>query len=282
MMKLGQRPQSGKDEYESDASEHLEALRGLALDDGSPDYNKINEYIKTKRHQTWGNVKPFFMAAQQRKCGFCEVKITESTGDVEHYRPKNAVWTVKNPGSEQEDLVNLRGRSYHKDFGSGYWWLTYSWDNYLVSCPTCNQKWKSAVFPIAQARSGPPVVGDESSETPLLLDPFGTESPSNHLAFDALGQIETYQNSVIGMKTIETCGLDRESLRSDRQEKASRAWRLLKRLPSSNTEAETQEILQDLREMGRIEYAHSGMVRSIFEQSTGMSWSQLEAAGPSV
>ena len=151
-----------------------------------------------------------------------------------------------------------------------------------MCCPTCNQKWKSAVFPIAEARYGPPVVGDETVETPLLLDPFGTESPSNHLAFDALGQIEAYQNSAAGMKTIETCGLDRESLRSDRQEKAARAWRLLKRLPSSQSEAETQEILQDFREMGKTEYAHSGMVRSIFEQSTGMNWNQLEVAEPSV
>lgn len=280
MMQFGQRPQAGRVKYESEASEHRGVLNGLELDDGSPDYNKINEYIKTKRNQIWGDVKPFFMAAQQRKCGFCEAKLTESTGDVEHFRPKNAVWTVRNPGSEREDLVNVRGRTYNKDFESGYWWLTYSWDNYLVSCPTCNQKWKSAVFPIAQARSGPPVVGDESSESPLLLDPFGPESPSNHLAFDDLGQIEAYENSVIGMKTIETCGLDRESLRSDRQEKAARAWRLMRRLLSSDTEAETQEILQDIREMGRIEYAHSGMVRSIFEQSTGLSWIQLEAAVP--
>lgn len=275
MMQLGQRPQAGRVEFESEASEHREALKGLALEDGSPDYNKINEYIKTKRNQIWGHVKPFFMAAQQRKCGFCEVKITESTGDVEHYRPKNAVWTVRNPGREREDLVNVRGRTYNKDFGSGYWWLTYSWDNYLVSCPTCNQKWKNAVFPIAQARSGRPVVGDESSETPLLLDPFGTESPSNHLTFGEFGQVEAYQNSVIGMKTIESCGLDRESLRSDRQEKAARAWRLLRRLASSDTEAETQEVLQDFREMGKVEYAHSGMVQSIFEQNTGISWSQI-------
>ena len=111
MMQLGQRPQAGKIEYESEASAHRDALKGLALDDGSPDYNKINEYTKSKRNQIWGDVKPFFMAAQQRKCGFCEVIITESTGDIEHYRPKNAIWTVRNPGSELEDLVNVRGRT---------------------------------------------------------------------------------------------------------------------------------------------------------------------------
>lgn len=282
MMQFGQRPQAGQHEYKSGTSAHREALRGLALDDGSPDYNQINKYIKTKRNQLWGNVKPFFMGAQQRKCGFCEVKITESTGDVEHYRPKNAVWTVNEPGGEQEDRVNVRGRCFNKDFESGYWWLTYSWDNYLLSCPTCNQKWKSALFPIAETRSGPPVVGDETTETPLLLDPFGVESPSDHLAFDALGQIEAYQNSVKGVKTIETCGLDRESLRSARHEKAVRAYRLLKRLLSSGTEVETQGILQEFREMGQVEYAHSGMVRSIFEQSTGMNWNQLEVAGPSM
>ena len=248
------------------------------------------EHAKLSASAFWSRVRNEIKADAEAlrrrfhgKCAFCEAKMEHvANPHIEHYRPKNAVWTVRNPGSEREDLVNVRGRTYNKDFESGYWWLTYSWDNYLVSCPTCNQKWKSAVFPIAQVRSGPPVVGDETSETPLLLDPFGTESPSTHLAFDSLGQIEAYQNSVIGMKTIETCGLDRESLRSDRQEKAARAWRLLKRLLSSVTEPETQEILQDFREMGRIEYAHCGMVRSIFEQSTGMSWSQLDVTGPSV
>ncbi len=277
MIQFETRPSQDRREYEATALKHVHALHELTLPDGSPDYELINDYIKDRRNQIWGSVKPSFMAAQNRKCGFCEVKLTQSTGDVEHFRPKNAVWTLMNPGVEVEDLVNVRGRNYSKDFDSGYWWLAYSWDNYLVSCPTCNQKWKSALFPVVQPRNGRPVIGDESQETTLLLDPFGSESPSDHLSFDDLGQVEPRQKSQIGTETIKTCGLDRESLRSSRHEKAVRAHRLLRNLLASKTAIQTQTILDDFHELGKIEYEHSGMVRSIFEQSTGMKWRDLEA-----
>jgi hypothetical protein len=205
------------------------------------------------------------------------VIITESTGDVEHYRPKNAVWSLNEPGEELEDLVNVRGRKFNKDFDSGYWWLAYSWDNYLVSCPTCNQKWKSALFPIAESRTQAPAPGDENNETPLLLDPFGSELPANHLSFDEFGQVESFNSSEIGFETIKTCGLDRESLRSSRVEKAVRAFRLLKLFAETAADSpEFQVILSDFYELGRAEYVHAGMVRAIFEQKTGMHWGQLQ------
>jgi len=122
------------------------------------------------------------------------------------------------------------------------------------------------------------MIGDEESEAALLLDPFGMESPFFHLAFDDLGQVQAFENSRIGYETIVTCGLDRESLRSSRYEKAVRAFFLLKRLSVAETTDETKEILADFYELGRAQYVHSGMVRCVFVQNTGMSWDALETA----
>jgi len=278
MMQFANRPEQGRQSFEERVAKHIAALLELKSQDGTPDYTAINEYIDDRRNQVWGDVKPHFMEAKQRKCGFCEVFITESTGDVEHYRPKNAVWSLAERGEELENLVNIRGRKFNKDFGSGYWWLAYAWDNYLVSCPTCNQKWKSALFPIAEQRTMPPEPGDEATETALLMDPFGAESPVSHLTFDDLGQIQAFQNSQIGLETIITCGLDRESLRSSRYEKAVRAFALLRNLAIADTPEETHQILADFHEMGRTKHVHSGMIRCIFVQNTGMSWDILETS----
>ncbi len=278
MILFGSRPDNGREAFENKAAAHEEALVGIVLANGSPDRTAINAYLDTKCNHIWGDAKPFFMKGQHRKCGFCEVKITESTGDVEHYRPKNAVWHLKTRGRELEDVVNRRGRSYYKSYSSGYWWLAYSWDNYLVACPTCNRTWKSALFPVTKRRRRAPRRGDEDSEEPLLLDPFGDRDPAEHLEFGDFGQVEPHSGSTIGEKTIETCGLDRESLRSSREEKATRAHRLVRRLKRAIDRKQRREILFDIEEMGGGEYQHAGMVRAIFEQGTGLKWTIFPAS----
>ncbi len=113
-------------------------------------------------------------------------------------------------------------------------------------------------------------------EGPLLLDPFGDRDPAEHLAFDSLGQIKPHLNSKIGRKTIETCGLDRESLRDSRHEKARKVYDLMSDLEREGNSEKRMEILEDLWELGRIEYAHAGMARAIFQQGMGLSWSELD------
>jgi hypothetical protein len=54
------------------------------------------------------------------KCAYCEASTdVVAHGDVEHYRPKSI-----------------------------YWWLAYTYDNYLYACQICNQNYKSDNFPI--------------------------------------------------------------------------------------------------------------------------------------
>ena len=277
MILFGSRPENGRADFEQKTADHLEHLEGLELADGSPNYAAIHAFVDD--NEDWqSGVKKHFMAAQHRKCGYCEVKITDSTGDVEHYRPKKAVWDLASAGEELEDLVNQQGRKYDRIHASGYWWLAYAWDNYLVTCTNCNRKWKSALFPVDPPREGAPQPGDEHLEQALVLDPFDDRNPAEHLTFDELGQIEAFGGSRIGQKTIETCGLDRESLRDSRELKAIKAHQLVKELESASV-SRKQTILADIKLNGNLKYLHAGVFRAIFEQKTRLPWSVLDALG---
>lgn len=68
----------------------------------------------------WKSAKTQLKKESHGKCAYCEAN-TEvvAHGDVEHYRPKSI-----------------------------YWWLAYTYDNYLYACQICNQNYKSNNFPI--------------------------------------------------------------------------------------------------------------------------------------
>ncbi|WP_089812008.1 hypothetical protein [Chitinophaga sp. YR627] len=72
------------------------------------------------------DVKSSLLDVQGHKCCFCESKISHTSyGDVEHYRPKSA-WV------QHEEALNK----------PGYFWLSYDWNNLLLSCELCNQRYK--------------------------------------------------------------------------------------------------------------------------------------------
>lgn len=66
----------------------------------------------------WKQSKDQLLAESNDKCAYCETptKVVDY-GDVEHFRPKSI-----------------------------YWWLAYSYENYLPSCAICNQKYKKDAF----------------------------------------------------------------------------------------------------------------------------------------
>ena len=70
------------------------------------------------------------------KCAYCEAN-TEvvAHGDVEHYRPKSI-----------------------------YWWLAYTYDNYLYACQICNQTYKSDNFPIGANQFPEPNIAHNTSD----------------------------------------------------------------------------------------------------------------------
>ncbi|MEM6684718.1 MAG: HNH endonuclease [Bacteroidota bacterium] len=108
----------------------------------------IEEEIKVRRDSIdkhdfatgrWKSAKAQLSRETKQKCAYCESPFAVvAYGDVEHYRPK-----------------------------SKYWWLAYSYENYLVSCQICNQKFKRDVFPVVNNRIKPPRFRVNSSQTTL-------------------------------------------------------------------------------------------------------------------
>jgi len=85
------------------------------------DQKQIAEGIITEHSwdsNRWKKAKDQLTKETCGKCAYCEAPWAQvAYGDVEHYRPK-----------------------------SKYWWLAYCYENYLVSCTLCNQKYKKAHF----------------------------------------------------------------------------------------------------------------------------------------
>ncbi len=146
------------------------------------------------RSYRWKPAKEQLLAETGNKCAYCEALTSVvAFGDVEHYRPKSI-----------------------------YWWLTYCYDNYLVSCQICNQRFKKDDFPIQNRRMRAPIIRHNTTdkfiaakvgqiapdpldtdqvntficlhqqERPLLLNPYFDE-PSNYFAWradDVLREVE--------------------------------------------------------------------------------------------
>ncbi|MEM7205292.1 MAG: hypothetical protein AAF628_33865 [Planctomycetota bacterium] len=87
----------------------------------------------------WKKSKDQLRIETHDKCAYCEAPSQAvAHGDVEHYRPKSI-----------------------------YWWLAYNYDNYLVSCQLCNQKFKSNNFPVFDQRLAAPPVTATSTDAEL-------------------------------------------------------------------------------------------------------------------
>jgi uncharacterized protein (TIGR02646 family) len=139
-------------------------------------------------------------ALYHNKCAYCEGLVNEGSYlQVEHYRPKKKV---------TEDVQH-----------SGYYWLAYEWSNLLWSCQKCNGK-KLNKFPIAGVRVRHPHSDslqwqiDSTNEKPLLLNPE-LDDPTQHFDFEPDGTLVAKTSE--GVKTIEVCDLNRESLKIARK-----------------------------------------------------------------
>lgn len=95
--------------------------------------------------KSWKPAKGALKLDTGGKCAYCEASTdVVAHGDVEHFRPKSI-----------------------------YWWLAFSFDNYLFSCQICNQSFKGDLFPISgQVLSGPamPVTLPIAPDLQTLLD----------------------------------------------------------------------------------------------------------------
>jgi uncharacterized protein (TIGR02646 family) len=104
-------------------------------------------------HWNEADVRGALYAAHGKVCAYCGCHLPRNDrGDVDHFRPKN-----------------LRDDPSH----DGYWWLAYEFDNYRLSCSTCNSSRKSDRFPLRR-RAHRVTFQDRARlarEARLLLDP---------------------------------------------------------------------------------------------------------------
>jgi hypothetical protein len=87
-----------------------------------------NAPLEFPAHWKAVDVRGALLAMHGWVCAFCERELGQDRrGDVEHFRPKSAA-----------------KEATHK----GYWWLAYEFENYLLSCITCNSSHKRTLFPL--------------------------------------------------------------------------------------------------------------------------------------
>jgi len=147
-------------------------------------------------------VKRTLSSIQNGKCCFCESNFEHvGYGDVEHYRPK-AGWV------QGKEKLNK----------PGYYWLAYDWDNLLLSCQICNQKYKKNYFPLVEPQSRAlDHTYELGNEAPLFIHP-ANEDPEAHIEFEE-ELPRPVNNSNKGKVTIQRSGLDRELLNTTRANK---------------------------------------------------------------
>lgn len=239
----------------------------------------------------WGRFKGKLSEAYYKRCAYCEdFAIGTAPGDVEHYRPKKRIRQLdpQHVGKEKEHLINITGRKYVDGCTTGYWWLAYDWDNYLLACPPCNQKWKSDVFPVKGDTNtrNRPLISNHHNEIPLLINPTDTD-PDEHLQFQADGTVIGLTEE--GWATIATVGLWRPSLVKKRADRLkSVEWNI------QSIEKEMQMVVPSFDNIrvaaenivwsGNYN-SHSnlfpGVIRNYFQRRANMDWDKLiELANP--
>lgn len=165
-------------EWIADAKKHLNNMIVL-------DLKGRKEYIKGNTKFWGGDIKRAFWLLGNKKCWYSEVEIELSEAEIEHFRPKNKVGTVKH---------------------DGYWWLAFNWRNFRLSYKPVNSRstsdrngelvGKGTYFPLAsgaRATNYNPNCHDILSignERPQLIDPINGQDVSL-LSYDFLeGQYE--------------------------------------------------------------------------------------------
>jgi hypothetical protein len=206
------------------------------------------------------------------KCAYCEATTAVvAHSDVEHYRPKSI-----------------------------YWWLAYTYDNYLYVCQICNQKYKSDNFPFTGVQFLAPQIRVDSTlaelelmtgnispdpidvtvnytfqtylqnhqaELALLINPY-FDNPADYFAYqedDILEEVKVIpktNNEQPYIKAMEDFyGINRVELANFRYQ-IFRKFRIFKHLISQNIEANLKnEIKEEMNFMKSDKALFAGMIR---------------------
>jgi uncharacterized protein (TIGR02646 family) len=143
---------------------------------------KLSDEIERRANKTWRSLKPEFSKLSFSKCWYCESKYRLRLLEMDHFRPKNAIYE------------NNRHR--------GYWWLAFDYTNFRLSCPSCNRL-ESCEDGITRGKGTHFPLMDENHrcfdrigialEQPVLLDPTNPADVCL-LAFGADGNVVPKSN----------------------------------------------------------------------------------------
>jgi len=223
----------------------------------------------------WKASKTQLKKESHNKCAYCEASTAiVAYGDVEHYRPKSV-----------------------------YWWLAYTYDNYLYSCQICNQKYKGKNFPISNNNFPSPAINSTTTddfiknlagnispdpiqvndkytlamyqtnhnlERPFLLNPY-LDNPESYFAYQAddnLKEVEVVPLKPQFLQFVEAAenyfGINRLELKNLRYSEYA-LFRTLKYAREASLPANIlEEINQQINKMQDASYAFAGMHRYFY------------------
>lgn len=235
----------------------------IALDALCVDYEQGKRKFKDKDFKrsiyAHSSVKKALFNMQHGKCCFCECKTKAvgflASGDVEHFRPK--------AGYQQTTEDPLRE--------TGYYWLTYQWDNLLLSCEECNRLFKKNLFPLLEeAKRATNHHHNMSDEIPLFINPT-LENPEQYIGFNEYVPY-AINDDIRGETTIKLLGLRRTGLLEEKRKAVfnllNEQLRIIKIAETENKlyDADWQELAQQakqlIQEMALPQAKYSAMIKA--------------------
>ncbi len=218
--------------------------------------NRYNDEMAQSRMQfdmsILNKVKSDLLGMCSNKCAYCESTIgIVSPGVIEHYRPKSGA-------------RGLTGE-YHKNH---YWWLSYDWENCLISCEVCNSK-KRTYFPLENEKNRAKVNATGKAllkEKPLLLNPCN-DQPDDHFNFLENGKIAPLTER--GEVTIKLMGLNRRNLVAQRSHTIANFKLKLSQLevlPGGELHSENPDLIDDIKNLlsDKPVREYAGSLRSVY------------------
>ncbi len=122
---------------------------------------KARKKIIEKNDGFWRDdrIRDWLLKQFANKCWYTEAEESVSPYHVDHFRPKGRITNLDKSKEE------------------GYWWLTYNWENYVISGQLINTK-KSDVFPLFELPRAQVSWGAAQLETEaiVLIDPKTDEA----------------------------------------------------------------------------------------------------------
>lgn len=232
---------------------------------------------KLKFEDIWSsyNIKTKLAKSQFGKCGYCNSTLGENP-EVDHFYPKGQLSMVTKNGESFHHLPYYRGRSMEQLSINGFWWLAYDWDNFVLTCNTCNGKFKRDIFPIKEEINKKFLeIGDY---TPALLSPYFGPLPYKYFSYKERGQVKILNGKgTLAKNSIETYGLKRKQLSRDRMSTCKYSIQILKDFEKAKrNNTHYTHILYEIIELGHPYSTFPSIIKSLLLEMYDVYWEELE------